>query len=341
MGSIRVGVVGTGALGSQHTRIYADMARVGLLQFSGVYDADSTRAAAIAEKFGVTVAESMEALADRCDALSVVTPTVTHHEIASTLLAQGKSLLIEKPITDSTETARALVELAKSQGVVLQVGHVERFNPVYGYLKEAASAPKFIEAHRLSPFPGRGADVGVVLDLMIHDLDIVLAFVAAPVVDVDASGIRVLSDFEDIANARIKFANGCVANVTASRVSAERMRKIRVFSGGGHPAYVSLDYREQHGEIYRLATDEERESSWFDKLFRRRDRKIVSAYRGVRIVREPAPLEKEEPLRNELRSFVKCVERREAPVVSGEAGSQALELALEIARQIQERGPDQ
>ena len=339
MGVVRVGVVGTGALGSHHARIYADMARVGLVEFSGVYDADSGRAGAVAEKIGAKVAESLEALADGSDALSVVTPTNTHHSIAKELLGMGKSLLVEKPITDSAETARELVSLANEKGVLLQVGHVERFNPVYGYLKSAASQPKFIEAHRLSPFPGRGADVGVVLDLMIHDLDIVLAFVAAPVVDVDASGIRVLSDFEDIANARIKFENGCVANVTASRVSAERMRKIRVFSGGAQPAYVSLDYRDQHGEIYRLAGDQEKESSWFDKLFRRHQRKIVSAYRGVRIVREPAPLEKEEPLRNELRSFVKCVERRETPVVSGEAGSRALELALEISRQIQECDP--
>src|SRR6185503_6355287 len=159
------------------------------------------------------------------------------------------------------------VALAHRRGCLLQVGHIERFNPVFKYLEGVAAAPRFIESHRLSPYPARSTDVGVVLDLMIHDLDIVLAFVKSPVVSVDAVGIPVLSDSEDIANARLKFANGCIANLTVSRVSVERMRKIRVFSGGPNTSYISLDYREQKGFVYRLARDSEAESSLLKMLF--------------------------------------------------------------------------
>src|SRR6185503_11339790 len=191
----------------------------------------------------------------------IVTPTSTHFDLAKRLLQQGKHVLVEKPMTDDTAQAAELVHLAQQNNCVLQVGHVERFNPVFKYLESVATEPRFIECHRLSPFPARSTDIGVVLDLMIHDLDVVLAFVKSPVTTVDAVGIPVLSQSEDIANARLRFANGCVANLTASRVSPEKMRKIRVFSAGAMTSYISLDYRAQEGFIYRVARDGEEESS--------------------------------------------------------------------------------
>jgi predicted dehydrogenase len=222
---------------------------------------------------------------------------------------------------------------------VLQVGHVERFNPVFKYLETVATQPRFIEIHRLSPYPARSTDIGVVLDLMIHDLDVVLAFVKSPVTNVDAVGIPVLSKTEDIANARLRFSNGCIANVTVSRVSPERMRKIRVFSGGATTCYISLDYRAQEGFIYRVARDGEAESSLLKKLFASKDSTIVSHFAGKRIVREPVPIAKEEPLKLELEHFVECVRARRTPVVSGESARQALDLAFEITRQIQSLRP--
>ncbi len=195
-------------------------------------------------------------------------------------------------MTDDTAQAAELIQIAQQKNCVLQVGHVERFNPVFKYLETAAPEPRFIETHRLSPFPARSTDIGVVLDLMIHDLDVILAFVKSPVASVDSVGIPVLSKSEDIANVRLRFANGCVANLTASRVSPERMRKIRVFSGGATPSYISLDYRAQEGFIYRIARDGEEESSILKKLLAAKlgvgkDSAIVSEFGGKRIVREP------------------------------------------------------
>ena len=332
---VRVAVLGVGSLGRQHARIYAEMHRQGAVELVGVYDTDDALAKAIAAKHGTVALDSVEDAAGAADALSIVTPTVTHHTLAKPLLEQGKHLLVEKPMTDNTDRAAELVRLAKRHDCVLQVGHIERFNPVFQYLREAACEPRFIESHRLSPFPARSMDIGVVLDLMIHDLDIVLAFVRSPVEQVDAAGVRVLSDSEDIANARLRFANGCVANLTVSRVSPESLRKIRVFSGGDVPSYVSLDYREQKGYHYRLARDDEAESSLLRKLVAGRDSAIVSQFGGRRVVREPVPIQRDEPLKVELESFVRCVAEKQEPLVSGESARQAIELALEITSQIQ------
>jgi predicted dehydrogenase len=228
-----------------------------------------------------------------------------------------------------------LVRLAQAHDCVLQVGHVERFNPVFKYLQSVATEPRFIETHRLSPFPSRSTDIGVVLDLMIHDLDVVLAFVNSPVTSVDAVGIPVLSRTEDIANARLRFANGCVANLTASRVSPEKMRKIRVFSGGAMTSYISLDYRAQEGFIYRIAREGEQESSLLKKILYAKDSAIVSEFGGRKIVREPVPIAKDEPLKLELRDFIDCVRAHRTPEVSGESAKRALDLAFEITRQVQ------
>ena len=330
-------VLGTGSLGKEHARIYAELAKAGPAEFVGVFDVDTGAARAQASKHGVRAFASVAEAAAASDALSVVTPTTTHFALAQELLTLGKHVLVEKPMTDNAAQAAALVALAQSRGAVLQVGHVERFNPVFSYLEQVATDPRFIECHRLSPFPARSTDIGVVLDLMIHDLDVVLAFVKSPLVAVDAVGIPVLSTSEDIANARLRFANGCVANLTASRISPERLRKIRVFSGGGaakETSYISLDYRAQEGFIYRLARDGESESSLLKKLLASKDSSLVSEFGGKRIVREPVPITKEEPLKLELAHFIQCVAERQTPKVSGAQAKAALDVAFEITRQI-------
>ena len=333
---VKVAVLGVGALGQHHARIYAELAKTGDADFVGVFDVDTNRAAEIAAKHGVPVLPSVEHAARAAEAVSIVTPTVTHFELASELLSAGRHVLVEKPMTDNAREAAELVQLAQEQSRVLQVGHVERFNPVFDYLQSAAKEPRFIETHRLSPYPKRSIDIGVVLDLMIHDLDVVLAFVDSPLKEVDGVGVPVLSASEDIANARLKFENGCVANLTASRVSPEQLRKIRVFSGGEQTSYLSLDYQKQEGFIYRIARDGEEESSLWKKLLHAKDSAIVSEFGGKKIVREPVPIEKEEPLKIELQHFVECVREKQTPKVSGASAKQALDVALEITRQIHE-----
>ena len=338
---IRAVVLGVGSLGQHHARIYAELAAAGQIEFAGIFDASTDAAKKIAAKHGAKIFNSIAEAAANADALNIVTPTTTHFNIAKQLLAQGKHMLVEKPMTDNSAQAAELIQIAQQKNCVLQVGHVERFNPVFKFLQSAAPEPRFIECHRLSPFPARSTDIGVVLDLMIHDLDVVLAFVKSPVASVDAVGIPVLSRSEDVANARLKFANGCVANLTASRVAVERMRKIRVFSGGTTtPSYVSLDYRVQEGYILRVARDGEEESSLLKKVLVAKlgigkDSTIVSQFAGKKIVREPVPIAKDEPLKLELQHFVECVRAQQTPMVSGESAKRALDLAFEITRQIQ------
>ncbi|HMJ60211.1 MAG TPA: Gfo/Idh/MocA family oxidoreductase [Bryobacteraceae bacterium] len=302
MSVLRVGVAGVGHIGSNHARIYADLPSV---EFSAVYDIDAARANSIAKKYAVTAAKSLEEFADLVDAVSVATPTSTHHAIAHPLLTLGKHLLVEKPITENTREASELVDLAARRRLVLQVGHVERFNPILSALEARLSRPRFIEAHRLSPYPDRSTDIGVVLDLMIHDLEVILHLVRSPVQHIDAVGVPVLSRGEDIANARLRFQNGCVANITSSRISPERMRKIRVFQ---EDAYLSLDYQNQSGEVYRRVDG--------------------------RITREKVQVEREEPLKRQLMSFAECASTGREPRVSGFQATAALELAVEITKRV-------
>ena len=252
-----------------------------------------------------TSAESLEDFASRIDAATVATPTPTHFDVARFLLERGKHVLIEKPITDNTAQAQELSALAHGAGCVLQVGHIERFNPAFGALEALLTRPKFIEAHRLSPYPQRSTEIGVVLDLMIHDLEIILHLVRAPIESIDAVGVPVLSRGEDIANARLRFADGCVANITASRISPEKMRKIRVFQ---EDAYLSLDYQNQTGEVYRRT--------------------------AAGIAREAVEIEKDEPLKRELQSFVDCARAGLQPKVTGQQAAAALGLAIEITGRI-------
>jgi predicted dehydrogenase len=334
---LRVGVVGVGHLGSQHARIYSELAKRsnGQTSFVGVCDTDSIRVRALTEKVGGGAFENAAELANFVDAVSVATPTETHYKVARVFLERGKHVLVEKPITDSLREAEELVALARKNKCVLQVGHVERFNPVMRYLTDILREARFIEVHRLSPYPGRSTDIGVVLDLMIHDLDVVLSLVKAPLAAVDAVGIPVLSASEDIANARLKFADGCVANITASRVSAERMRKIRIFGRTEHgAAYISLDYMKQEGELYRVAAEDAQESGLLKKLLAGKHASIVSEFAGRKIVREPVPIERDEPLKLELQNFIDSIRHHRDPLVTGEAAKQALEVAMEITKQI-------
>jgi predicted dehydrogenase len=291
------------------------------VELAGVTDVRAGRGEEVAREFGTAFHASVGALADAgAEAVSVAVPTAAHHAIASELIGRGVDVLVEKPIAASVAEARSLVEAAARKGRLLQVGHVERFNGAVIALEKCVREPRFIECHRLSPYPGRGDDVSVVLDLMIHDLDVILALTKSPVAGVDAVGVPIFSKEEDIANARIRFASGCVANVTASRVSIERVRKIRVFS---EDAYVSTDYSEQEIIVYR-----------------KRPGPMAPGAPPMEWIKvEPQEVTREEPLRLELASFVDCVRTRRRPVVPGEDGLRALELALEILECCRSRAP--
>jgi predicted dehydrogenase len=328
---IRLGVIGTGSMGKNHARIFSELPGA---KFTAILDANAATAATIAQQYGARAVATLPAFLAEIDAATVATPTVTHFEFAKALLEAGKHVLVEKPFTETPEQARELNALAQERGLVLQVGHIERFNPVMSALEERLNAPRFIEATRLSPYPGRSLDVGVVLDVMIHDLEIILHLVRSPWVQVDAVGVPILSKREDIANVRIRFENGCVANITASRISQDKLRKIRVFQSD---AYLSLDYQKQEGYLLRLARDDEKESSLIGKLFGAASGgTIVTEFAGKRLVREPVPIEKDEPLKRELISFVECARAGAQPKVSGREATAALELALLITRKIEE-----
>lgn len=306
---IRVGVVGVGSLGQWHARIYSEMADV---ELAGVYDADKKRAQEIAERYHTAPFKTMEELAEATEALSIVVPTDKHRAVAGMVIEKGRHVLVEKPIAASTEEAEELVELAQKRGVILQVGHVERFNPVLEVVNRAQQKPLYVEALRIAPYPPprfgllpRGTEVSVILDLMIHDLEIILHLVQSKVVDIRAVGVPILSKTEDISNVRLRFENGCIANVTASRISMEKQRKIRMFLPD---SYVSLDYQEQTGKILR--------------------KKLLG------IAKEEIPIHKGEPLALELRAFVDCVRNRSEPVVSGEHAAEALKLAVAICQSI-------
>jgi len=311
---MRVGVIGVGHVGYHHARVYSQLPGVTL---AGVSDTDEERLEKAAADFATEGFSQYEQMIERVDAVSVAVPTSLHHSVGKKCLEAGVNTLIEKPLCADLAQADELVELAGDRHLTLQVGHVERFNGAVRKLAEVIDTPRFVECHRLSPYPSRGDDVGVVLDLMIHDVDIVLSLVKSEVIQAEAIGLPVFSSHEDIANARLKFASGCVANLTASRVSVDRMRKIRVF---GSDAYVSVRYDDQEVKVYRKRED--------------MLRKGLDPMSCIDI--EVLPVDKEEPLRAELASFVQCVETGEKPVVSGEDGRNALKLATEITGQIEE-----
>ncbi|NLB55820.1 MAG: Gfo/Idh/MocA family oxidoreductase [Lentisphaerae bacterium] len=308
---LKVGVIGVGSLGQWHARVYSELKNV---ELAGVYDIDKKRAEEIAERYNTKAYTSIESLIPEIEAASVVVPAHKHHEAACFLMEHDIHLLVEKPIAVTTTQAEEMAALAEQRNLILQVGHVERFNPVMKSLEKVLTNPRFIEAHRLAPYPParpgthpRGTEVSVVLDLMIHDLEVILHLVKSPVREIRAVGVHILSASENICNVRLLYECGCVANVTTSRVSPEQMRKIRIFQ---EDAYISLDYQNQAGKIFR-------------KGFMRIDKKDVEVEKG-------------DALENELASFVECVRRKGEPVVDGRQAVNALKLAVEICRSIRE-----
>jgi predicted dehydrogenase len=303
---LRVAVVGAGTMGRNHVRNLAALPDVELV---GVYDPQTAAAEAVAGEHGTRAFASLDDLDGRIDAAVVAAPTVTHAETGCALLGRGLHVLVEKPIAGSLAEADRLIEASEKAGRVLAVGHVEFYNPAVQALLGIKTPPRFLEAQRLAVFTPRSLDVDVVLDLMIHDLQILHALDPSPVAEVRATGIAVLSPRVDIANARVELASGCVANVTASRVSAERIRKLRAFLPS---RYYSLDYQAQEIHGYRL---EERDG-------------------GRRILPDDLPVERAEPLRRELEAFVRVCRGEEAPLVDGRAGRQALATALAVVAAI-------
>ena len=316
--SLRTGVVGVGHLGYHHARIYNALDNCTLV---GVAETDPEKRAKAVTDFGTQGFDSVDALiAAGVDAVSVVTPTITHAAVALRLLEAGVHVLVEKPIAPTLPEAEQMVAAARAQQRILQVGHIERFNGAVMALFDAIAAPRFIECHRLSPFPGRGTDVSVVLDLMIHDLDIMLTLDRSEVVSIDAAGVAVFSESEDIANVRLRFASGCVANLTASRVSLEKMRKIRIFEDN---SYVSTDYGAQEVLVYR----------------KKPGPVPAGANPMEHISIEPLPVRKDEPLKLELAAFADAVLHATPPAVRGEDGVRALKLAQDIVAAIKEQRP--
>jgi predicted dehydrogenase len=302
---LRAAVVGAGSFGKNHLRVIHNSP---LAELAGVFDINSARAAEVAAPFGCRVFSSLEELAANSDAAVVASPTTSHSEIGCFLMERGLDVMAEKPISDTLVGATALVEAAQRHGKILQVGHLERFNPAIVALEPMITTPLFFEVHRLSEFSPRSLDVDVVLDLMIHDLDILLALTGKKPEEIRAAGISILSSKVDIANVRLQFPGGCIANITASRVSTERVRKLRLFQPH---EYISLDYGRQDAVRFR-----------------------VKPPMGIDF--SPLPVAKDEPLRLELENFFESVQTRRPPRVTGQQALAALELALDILKEIEQ-----
>ena len=311
MGSaIRVGVIGVGYLGRHHARLYTELPGATLV---GVADVDENRARDVAAATRARAFTDYREMLPQVDAVSVVVPTIQHHRVAMDCLDAGLDVLLEKPMTVTLAEADELIAQADAKRRIIQIGHLERFNGAVRALAPRLTAPRFIESHRLGPFVGRGTDVHVILDLMIHDLDIILSLVRSPLTDIRAVGVPVLTSNIDIANTRLEFADGCVANVTASRVSKDAIRKLRVFQPD---AYFSLDYQKQ--EVI---------------MARRVDGAAEAGLPAIDI--QTLPIEKEEPLKAQLSAFLDSVATRRAPLVSGREGRNALRVALDVLKSIE------
>jgi predicted dehydrogenase len=305
MKKINIALIGCGFLGQRHLKtLHALKNKANIV---AICDHHLEHAKPLGKQYHVPIIQDYREISGPIDAVSICTPTITHAEIAAFFLNKGIHAFVEKPISYSLQEADELIRLASQKNLKLQIGHVERFNSAFTTIEPIAQNPLFIECHRLNLFPNRSLDIGVVMDVMIHDIDIVLGLVKSPIKDIQAVGINVLTDKEDIANARLTFANGCVCNVTASRISPEVTRKIRLFTKN---AYISLDYAKQEASIY--SKDE----------------------RGIH--KRNIPIEKEEPLKKELEHFLDCVREDKQPKVSGIEGREALRVALEITQKIWE-----
>lgn len=304
---IRSAVIGVGYLGKFHAQKYAQLPDSELV---AVCDTNLSTAQELAAQLGTQAVNNIDKLLPQVDALSIVVPTQQHYSIAKKCLLAGKHILLEKPMTTTVAQAQELVEIAHQQNVVFQIGHLERFNPAILALENVLETPMFIESHRVAPFNPRGADVNVILDLMIHDIDIILDIVDADVTHIDAKGVAVLSKDTDIANARLKFSNGCVANVTASRAGMKSERKMRIFQ---HNAYISVDFQNKKLGIHRKGKGEQ--------------------FPGIaNIDSQEQVFEQGDALNAEIASFLSCIKEGGKPKVSGEAGMRALAAAIEITQ---------
>lgn len=314
---LKAGVLGAGHLGKIHLRLLQQSEKYELV---GFYDPSKENAAKVAAEFGYKSFDTISELIAAVDMVDIVTPTLSHFECAKEAITSGKHIFIEKPITKTYEEARELRDLAKEYNVRGQVGHVERFNPAFTAVKETINNPMFIEAHRLAEFNPRGTDVPVVLDLMIHDIDIVLSIVNSKVKDIKASGISVISDTPDIANARLEFENGCVANLTASRISLKNMRKTRIFQ---KDAYISVDFLEKKSELVRIENAPENTDDFA---------MILQNAEGVKkqIYFENPTVTANNAILDELESFADAINNNTTPVVSLQQGTEALKVALAI-----------
>jgi predicted dehydrogenase len=317
---IRYGVAGVGSLGQHHARVYATLPGA---ELTGIFETNDARAAEICGRHGCRRFATIEELGAACDAVSVVVPTDRHAEVALPLLAAGAHLLIEKPLCASLEEAEQVLAAARAASRIVQVGHIEHFNPVMSFLEKHIDRPRYLTAERLAPYQPRGTEVGVVLDLMIHDIGIVLALVKSPVERIDGVGVTVLSKSEDIANARLQFANGCVANLSASRMSVKKAREIRIFQ---EDAYLSLDFMNQAGHLVKKG----------DLVAHAVKMKVglVKAGDASSIPVREIPIEKGEPLALELAHFVESVAQARQPKVGAALGKSALEVAIAITEQI-------
>ena len=319
---VRVGVIGAGSLGFHHARLLRGVPGAA---FHGIYEANAERAGVVSRELEIQAHPTLDALLAEVDAVSIVVPTPLHHQVAMAALARGKHLLIEKPITVTLAEADELLDLADRQGVVVQIGHIERFNRAVRAALPYVDHPLFIDSDRLAPFNPRGSDVAVVLDLMIHDIDLVLTLTGSPVTEVSAAGLPVLTPSIDIADARLRFASGAVATITSSRVSKDRMRKLRIFQRNG---YLSLDLAAGTGEMYRLRGD-------VDLATLAQQAQPLEAF----VERVPLEAPEGEPLKLELESFAAAL-RGEAPVsVTARAGRDALAVALQIVADIERGSP--
>tara|TARA_R110001583_G_scaffold39709_3_gene127004 strand:+ start:529 stop:1542 length:1014 start_codon:yes stop_codon:yes gene_type:complete len=314
---LKVGVLGAGHLGKIHLRLLNESPKYDLI---GFYDPDDINGQKVAAEFGYTYIENINELIDAVDVIDIVTPTLSHYDCAKKAMEKGKHVFIEKPITNTLEEAEELLQSEQKNGVKGQVGHVERFNPAFLAVKDKIQSPMFIEAHRLAEFNPRGTDVPVVLDLMIHDIDAILSVVNSEVKQINASGVSVISNSPDIANARIEFENGCVANLTASRISLKNMRKSRFFQ---RDAYISVDFLEKKAEVVKMKDAPESPGD-FDMILQNAE--------GVKkqIYFENPEIEANNAILDELETFADAITQNTTPVVTLKQGTQALRVALQI-----------
>ena len=316
---IKIGVIGVGHLGRFHVEQLSTLENVELI---GIFDVNTEQCKQVGAQFSVSTFSDADKLMEECDAISIVTPTTYHFEIAVEALKMGCHVFIEKPITETIEQAQQLLNQAEAHHKIIQVGHIERFNPAFLHIKNKNLSPKFIEIHRLAQFNLRGTDVPVILDLMIHDIDILLSMVNSSVKDIQASGVKVVSRTVDIANARILFKNGCVANITASRISKEAMRKMRIFQ---EATYTTVDFLKKSVEEYHVA----------DKLPIDVDENFIFPLEGhdkKYIIYEKPEILEHNALREELKHFATVIQQGEQPDVDGQSAAAALHVALEIQK---------